>query len=60
MFHFSVTWLRNIGDPHVLGHRAFCRITVENADSGAATCSNVANDQAGHALQECLVSHGMI
>jgi spermidine dehydrogenase len=46
--------------PHVLGRRAFGRISIANADSGAAAFTNVAIDQAERAVQECLSSRGMI
>jgi spermidine dehydrogenase len=46
--------------PHVLGRRAFGRIAIANADSGAAAFTNVAIDQAERAVQECLSSRGMI
>jgi spermidine dehydrogenase len=45
--------------PHVLGRRAFGRIAVANADSGAAGYCNVAIDQAERAVQECLLSRGL-
>ncbi len=46
--------------PHVLGRQPFGRITIANADSGAAAFTNVAIDQAERAVQECLASRGMI
>ena len=45
--------------PHVLGRRAFGRITIANADSGAGAFTNVAIDQAERAVQECLSSRGL-
>jgi spermidine dehydrogenase len=45
--------------PHVIGRRAFGRITVANADSGAGAFVNVAIDQAERAVQECLASRGL-
>lgn len=45
--------------PHVLGSRAFGRIAIANADSGAAAYTNVAIDQAERAVQECLLSRGL-
>lgn len=42
--------------PHVVGRRAFGRITIANADAGAAGYTNVAIDQAERAVQECLLS----
>jgi spermidine dehydrogenase len=46
--------------PHILGRRAFGRITIANADSGAGAFVNVAIDQAERAVQECLASRGLI
>jgi spermidine dehydrogenase len=46
--------------PHVLGRRAFGRIAIANADSGAAAFTNVAIDQAQRAVQDCLTSRGLI
>ena len=46
--------------PHVLGRRAFGRIAIANADSGAAAFTNIAIDQAQRAVQDCLASRGMI
>jgi spermidine dehydrogenase len=46
--------------PHVLGRRAFGRIAIANADSGAGAFVNVAIDQAERAVQECLASRGLI
>jgi spermidine dehydrogenase len=46
--------------PHVLGRRAFGRIAIANADSGAGAFVNVAIDQAERAVQECLGSRGLI
>ncbi|HUI61339.1 MAG TPA: hypothetical protein VLX90_14010, partial [Steroidobacteraceae bacterium] len=45
--------------PHVIGRRAFGRIAIANADSGAAAFTNVAIDQAERAVQECLISRGL-
>ena len=45
--------------PHILGRRAFGRIAIANADSGAAAYTNVAIDQAERAVQECLLSRGL-
>jgi spermidine dehydrogenase len=45
--------------PHVIGRRAFGRISIANADSGAAAYTNVAIDQAERAVQECLLSRGL-
>jgi spermidine dehydrogenase len=46
--------------PHILGRRAFGRITIANADSGAGAFVNVAIDQAERAVQECLASRGLV
>ncbi len=46
--------------PHVLGRRAFGRIAIANADSGAAAFTNTAIDQAQRAVQDCLASRGMV
>jgi spermidine dehydrogenase len=46
--------------PHVLGRRAFGRITIANADAGAAAFTNTAIDQAERAVQECLSSRGLV
>ena len=45
--------------PHVVGRRAFGRITIANSDAGAAGYTNVAIDQAERAVQECLLSRGL-
>lgn len=45
--------------PHVLGRRAFGRISIANADAGAAAFTNVAIDQAQRAVQDCLLSRGL-
>ena len=46
--------------PHVLGRTAFGRIAIANADAGAAAFTNMAIDQAHRAVQDCLVSRGLI
>ena len=46
--------------PHILGRRAFGRIAIANADSGAAAFTNVAIDQGQRAVQDCLTSRGLI
>lgn len=46
--------------PHVIGRQAFGRISIANSDSGAAAYTNVAIDQAHRAVQETLVSLGLI
>lgn len=45
--------------PHVIGRQPCGRITIANADAGAAAFTNVAIDQAERAVQECLVSRGL-
>jgi spermidine dehydrogenase len=45
--------------PHVIGRRAFGRIAIANADSGAAAFTNTAIDMAERAVQECLISRGL-
>jgi spermidine dehydrogenase len=44
----------------VLGRQPFGRISIANADAGAAAFTNAAIDQAERAVQECLASRGMI
>jgi spermidine dehydrogenase len=46
--------------PHVLGRTAFGRIAIANADAGAAAFTSMAIDQAHRAIQDCLVSRGLI
>jgi spermidine dehydrogenase len=46
--------------PHVIGRRAFGRIAIANADAGAAAYTNVAIDQAHRAVQDVLVSLGLM
>jgi spermidine dehydrogenase len=46
--------------PHVLGRTAFGRIAIANADAGAAAFTPIAIDQAHRAVQDCLVSRGLI
>lgn len=46
--------------PHVLGRRAFGRISIANADAGAAAFTNVAIDQAARAIQDVLSSRGLV
>jgi spermidine dehydrogenase len=44
--------------PHVIGRRVFGRITIANADSGAAAFTNEAIDQAERAVHDVLYSNG--
>ena len=46
--------------PHIIGHRAFGRIAIANADSGAAAFTNEAIDQAERAVHDCLYSNGYV
>jgi spermidine dehydrogenase len=46
--------------PHVLGRTTFGRIAIANADAGASAFTCVAIDQAHRAVQDCLVSRGLI
>ena len=46
--------------PHVIGRRAFGRIAIANADSGAAAYTNEAIDQAERAVHDCLFSNGYV
>ena len=45
--------------PHLLGRKRFGRITIANADAGAAAFTNQAIDEANRAVQELLVSEGL-
>ena len=45
--------------PHVLGRQRFGRITIANADAGAAAFTNQAIDEAHRAVQELLVAEGL-
>ena len=45
--------------PHVLGRQRFGRVTIANADAGAAAFTNQAIDEAHRAVQELLVSEGL-
>lgn len=45
--------------PHVIGRQRFGRVTIANADAGAAAFTNQAIDEAHRALQELLVSDGL-
>jgi spermidine dehydrogenase len=45
--------------PHVLGRQRFGRVTIANADAGAAAFTNQAMDEAHRAVQELLVLQGL-
>jgi spermidine dehydrogenase len=45
--------------PHVVGRQRFGRVTIANADAGAAAFTNQAIDEAHRAVQELLVSEGL-
>ena len=45
--------------PHILGRQRFGRVTIANADAGAAAFTNQAIDEAHRAVQELLVSEGL-
>jgi len=45
--------------PHVLGRQRFGRVTIANADAGAAAFTNQAIDEAHRAVQELLVRAGL-
>lgn len=45
--------------PHVIGRRRFGRVTIANADAGAAAFTNQAIDEAHRAVQELLVQAGL-
>lgn len=45
--------------PHVIGRQRFGRVTIANADAGAAAFTNQAIDEAHRAVQELLVSEGL-
>lgn len=46
--------------PHILGRQSFGRIAIANADAAASAFTNTAIDMADRAVQECLVSRGLI
>jgi len=46
--------------PHVLGRQSFGRIAIANADAAASAFTNTAIDMADRAVQECLISRGLI
>ena len=45
--------------PHVIGRQRFGRVTIANADAGAAAFTNQAMDEAHRAVQEILVHEGL-
>jgi spermidine dehydrogenase len=45
--------------PHVIGRQRFGRVTIANADAGAAAFTNQAMDEAHRAVQELLVLQGL-
>ena len=45
--------------PHVIGRQRFGRVTIANADAGAAAFTNQAIDEAHRAVQETLVHEGL-
>ena len=45
--------------PHVIGRQRFGRVTIANADAGAAAFTNQAIDEAHRAVQELLVRGGL-
>jgi len=46
--------------PHILGRQTFGRIAIANADASASSFTNTAIDMADRAVQECLISRGLI
>jgi spermidine dehydrogenase len=45
--------------PHVIGRQRFGRVTIANADAGAAAFTNQAIDEAHRAVQELLINAGL-
>jgi spermidine dehydrogenase len=45
--------------PHILGRQSFGRISIANADAGAAAFTNTAIDMADRAVHELLISRGL-
>jgi spermidine dehydrogenase len=45
--------------PHVIGRRRFGRVTIANADAGAAAFTNQAIDEAHRAVEELFVAGGL-
>jgi spermidine dehydrogenase len=46
--------------PHILGRQTFGRIAIANADAAASAFTNTAIDMGERAVQECLISRGLI
>ncbi len=46
--------------PHILGRQSFGRIAIANADAAASAFTNTAIDMGERAVQECLISRGLI
>ena len=45
--------------PHVIGRQRFGRVTIANADAGAAAFTNQAIDEAHRAVEELFVLNGL-
>jgi spermidine dehydrogenase len=45
--------------PHVIGRQRFGRVTIANADAGAAAFTNQAIDEANRAVEELFVARGL-
>jgi spermidine dehydrogenase len=45
--------------PHVVGRRRFGRVTIANADAGAAAFTNQAIDEANRAVEELFIAQGL-
>src|SRR5579862_3516009 len=45
--------------PHVIGRRRFGRVTIANADAGAAAFTNQAIDEANRAVEELFIAQGL-
>ncbi len=46
--------------PHVIGRQTFGRIAIANADAAGSAFTNTAIDMGERAVQECLISRGLI
>ena len=46
--------------PHILGRQSFGRMAIANADASASAFTNTAIDMGERAVQECLISRGLI
>lgn len=46
--------------PHILGRQTFGRIAIANADAAGSAFTNTAIDMGERAVQECLISRGLI